>query len=249
MGQFAFGSGSLWGVRTDNVLTVTNTPLQFGVIQDGSVEFSHSIKQLMGQYQYPVAIGRGSGKITAKAKFAKITGRIYSDLFFGTTFSSDEFRATDQETGTIPGTPYQITVAHSTYFTADLGVINVATGLYMLKVASGPTTGQYSVSAGGVYTFAAADTTLAVLISYAWTRTTGLGNKIIVTNQLLGTTPTFMAVLQVEWDSSPLTIRLNKCVATKLNFASKLEDFIVPEFDFEAMADSSNVIGTIGTIQ
>ena len=36
-----------------------------------------------------------------------------------------------------------------------------------MEVASGPTTGQYSVSAG-VYTFAAADTLLGVLISYTY---------------------------------------------------------------------------------
>ena len=49
----------------------------------------------------------------------------------------------------------------------DLGVVSVATGLAMTKVAESPASGQYSVS-GGLYQFAAADAGLSVSISYGY---------------------------------------------------------------------------------
>jgi hypothetical protein len=208
----------------------------------------------MGSYQYPVAVGRGAGKITGKAKFAQITGRVYSDLFFGTTFDNDMFRVANAEAGVVAdNTNHTIQVDEIATFVDDLGVVDALTNLPMIKIAVGAippptlTATQYAVDAG-IYYFHESREGDTMNISYTYTATSG-GNTIEITNQKLGTTPTFMAVLQVEWDSKPLTIKLNKCVATKLSFASKLEDFMVPEFDFEAMADSLDVIGTIGTIE
>ena len=43
-----------------------------------------------------------------------------------------------------------------------------STGVQLTPVGSGPTVGQYSVSAG-VYTFAAADASAALLISFLYT--------------------------------------------------------------------------------
>src|SRR6516225_3439263 len=72
--QLAFGSGALWGERTD-LGTVTGVgPRQFGVLQDIAIDFDWTNKELYGQYQFPVAIGRGQAKITGKAKFARSWG-------------------------------------------------------------------------------------------------------------------------------------------------------------------------------
>jgi hypothetical protein len=71
------------------------------------------------------------------------------------------------EKQTIPATPFQVTVnAPQGPFAADVGVTRA--GVAMVKVASGPITGQYSIDATGKYTFAAADTGAAVLISYSF---------------------------------------------------------------------------------
>jgi hypothetical protein len=35
------------------------------------------------------------------------------------------------------------------------------------------------------------------------------------------------------------------CVGSKLAFATKLEDFVIPEYDFAVFANSSGVIGTL----
>jgi hypothetical protein len=71
--QLSFGSGALWGERTD----VTGSgigPRQFGVLQDIQIDFDWTDKELYGQLQFPVAIARGQGKISGKAKFAQIIG-------------------------------------------------------------------------------------------------------------------------------------------------------------------------------
>lgn len=73
------------------------------------------------------------------------------------------------ETSTIPATPFQITVSKASAFAIDEGVIK-SDGTVFVKVASGPTAGQYAVSAAGVYTFAAADAAASVSIRYAYTK-------------------------------------------------------------------------------
>lgn len=79
------------------------------------------------------------------------------------------------EAGTIPATPYQITSVAAPWgaWGSDQGVTFAATGVALTKITTGtPASGQYKVTGdiGGVptYTFAAADTGLAVLISYGF---------------------------------------------------------------------------------
>ena len=238
---YTFGAGTLWGVNS----AANSTPVKFGTLQEVSVEIQATNKELFGQYQFPVAVGRGTSKIQGKAKFGQIQGSLFSSLYFGTTPSTGQTTTANGEAGTIPSPsgPYTITVANSANFLTDLGVINAATGLPLTKVASGPTTGQYSVSAG-VYTFAAADAGKAVLISYTYS-VSATGQTIAITNALMGTAPTFKLVAEQNWNGGKAVLTLNSCISNKLSLPSKLEDFMVPEFDFSAFADASNNVGSI----
>ena len=150
--------------------------------------------------------------------------------------------ATD-EAGSIPTTPYQVTVTNSATWAEDLGVKYGATGVSLTKVASSPTTGQYSVAAG-VYTFAAADTGLAVLISYTYnpaSQTTGI--TIPVTNKPMGTAPISEVHLYNDFGSpSQFGIRLYSAMFNKLTMATKNEDFLVPEMDFVAGANPAGKV-------
>lgn len=78
------------------------------------------------------------------------------------------------EAGTIPASPgpYQVTAAQ-VYgaWAQDDGVKNATTGVALTKITGTPATGQYSVAAG-VYTFAAADTGVAVQLSYSYVPST-----------------------------------------------------------------------------
>jgi len=247
MSAFIFGSGSMWAQRTD---VANATPLPFGIMQEGSIDFTFSNKPLFGQFQFPVAVGRGTAKVTGKCKSARIFGRQLNDILFGTTTSTGLLSIANGEVGTIPATPYQVTVANSTTFTDDMGVLYASganAGQPLVKVASSPITGQYSVAAG-VYTFAAADTTLGVSISYAYT-STGSGNnqKTTVGNPLLGVQPTFQLWFQGQFNGKAMVIKMLQCTSSKFSLATKLEDWTIPEFDFDCFCDASNNLLTYST--
>ena len=74
--------------------------------------------------------------------------------------------AVQNEAGTIPTLPYQLTAAQSAGRWAQDDGLTIA-GVAGIAVTGTPVTGQYSVSSG-VYTFAAADTGKAVLINYSY---------------------------------------------------------------------------------
>jgi hypothetical protein len=243
--QYGFGSGSLWAVPTYTLAGVAipyPDPVPFGGLQEGHVEFSGNIKELYGQYQFPMIALPGHKKITGKSKFGQISARALN-LFFGETAATGEIKTANLEAGTIPTTPFKVTVTNSATWTVDLGVIFALTGLPLSRVTGTPTTGQYAVVAG-VYEFAAADTGLGVKISYAYTAAALPGQVITMNNNLLGLTNFFKVVLNTIVQGRHMTITLNKCVSSKLTVGTKLEDYVIPELDFGAMADDGGVVGT-----
>lgn len=244
MTQLAFGSGSVWGINT----AANSTPARFGVTQDISLDFTASTKPIFGQNNLPVSVAKASLQTKGKITFGQFNGRVINELFFGGTSAAGQKLTIDSEAGTVPTTPYQITVANGATFADDLGVVGVVSGTPLLRVASAPATGQYSVNTvTGVYTFAAADTTLAMKISYTYT-TTG-GNTFTIAQVAMGVANTFKTVASLPYNGQKATITLNACVSSKLSIATKLEDFTKPAFDFEAFADSSGNLGTISVAE
>lgn len=247
MAQFDFGSGLMIGTpltHIDGTTVTAPSPVEFGIMQDVALDVDMPIRELHGTFMFPVALGRGKAKISAKARLAQINANLWGTLMFGQLSmpATGQNQIAYREAHTIPATPYTVTVTNSASFIRDLGVRYQATGLSLAEVASGPTTGQYSFSAG-VYTFAAADTTLGVFISYEYTLTSGY--KLAIANQLMGQIVTFQASFQGVWSGKTITIDLNNCVSDKLSFPTKLDDFIIHEFDFEAFADANNNLMTI----
>lgn len=242
--QFSFGSGNLYGIPSPQ-----STPVLFGVLQEISVDISFSIKELFGQNQFPVAIGRGQAKITCKAKTAQFQALTFNELFTGATSATGMTQATTDPATAIPTTPFTITPVHADTFIDDLGVTYDATGIPLTWVVSAPAVGQYTFNQGtGVYTFAAADVGLTVDISYSYT-SAGAGYTSSVNNTPMGTAPTFMVVLSNPYQGNNLFLRLYSCTATKLSMAFKNEDFAVPEFDFEAFANAAGKVYQLSTQQ
>ena len=251
MSAYVFGAGTLWGTPLTDATgaAIANpSPLQFGALQDVSVDISFDTKMLHGSNQFPLVVGRGKGKITCKAKHAEINGACLNSLFFGQTRTfgilSDVWATS---TTPIPTTPFQITptVPSSGTWAKDLGVEG-ATGIPMTRVAAAPTTGQYSVAAG-IYTFAAADVGLGVFINFQYTATSTVSPKSTVANVAMGYAPTFVCDLYMPFQGKSLILTFNSCLATKLSFATKLDDFMIPEFDFDAFADSNGNVMTWAT--
>lgn len=247
--MYSFGSGVLFGIQTQDATgaAVANaTPVQFGTLQDISGDISFEEKLLYGQNQFPVAVGRGKGKLEFKAKAASINGAIMGDLLFGLGSTAGIKDIVTNFAATVPAvSTYTITVAppSSGTFVSDLGVLDGVTGLSMKKVASGPTTGQYSVSGSGVYTFAAADASKAVQISYEYSATSTTAKYGNITNQLMGYAPNFKAMLTMKYSGKSLNLVLNQCMSSKFSLPFKNDDFTVPEFGFSAFADGAGNIG------
>jgi hypothetical protein len=237
--MYSFGSGVLIGTRTD---IPGATPVNFGLLQEVSIDESASTKSLMGQFQRPIAIARGAVKTTGKAKVARISGLAFASLYYGVEPTPGQVATSFAESGVVPAAPNEVTVANAASFVEDAGVTFASTGLPLTLVASAPAQGQYSV-ASGVYTFSTADVGRAVLLSYTY-GLSGSGQKFTIVNQLMGATPTFKAKFYTTFQGGAVSLQLNNCVSSKFSFATKLEDFVLPEFDFEAFADASNTVMT-----
>lgn len=239
--QYAFGSGVLYG---RSLVTATPTPVRFGALQGVSLDFSFSVKELYGQYQFPIALGRGTGKITGKADFAQFNAQAFNDLFFGLVNpATGEVNTAIAEAQTI--TAGSVTVTNNATYLRDLGVVNSTDGSVFTRVANAPTTGQYSVNENsGVYTFNTGNNNAVVNVSYNYSDNAN-GKKISITNQLLGNSPQFLAVFTETFNAKKMTVVLNACMSSKLSLVTKLEDFVIPAFDFQAFSDAGNNIGTI----
>lgn len=252
--MFTFGLGACIATPVAGNLAPQPTPVQFGTLQDVSVDIAGDIKELFGQNQFPDDVARGKVKITWKAKFGKILGKQLNDIYFGQTLNPTnkmELTSLNEGPTVIPTTPFQITVANAGTFFKDLGVTNVATGLPFTNVASAPTAGQYSVNiATGVYTFASADnvSAISVYITYAyqsavaaWPATTQTTSHIV--NQKMGYHPRFTLWLTQPYNNLQSNILLYQCIAAKLVWNAKNEDYTIPELDGQAMADAAgNVV-------
>jgi hypothetical protein len=247
--MFQFGSGTLFGVPIGGNTAANPTPMKFGTLQDVSLDISGDVKQLYGQKQFPEAVARGKSKITGKAKFAYINGKQLNDIFFGQTMGAGMKQISLDEAATIPATPFQVTVSNAANFVNDLRgdqgaryATGAKAGQPLTKVTASPAAGQYSVNtATGVYTFAAADTGAGVIISYLFT-VAASGTQLNITNQLMGFAPTIQILLSEVYNGSQFSVLLYNAMASKLNFATKQEDFMVPELDFEAFANAAGQV-------
>jgi hypothetical protein len=243
-----FGPGILILTRTD---VATPIAINVGYVQEFSFDASGTTKQLYGQNQWPLVAARGTIKATGKFKAATVSGIAANIAFYGMsglTASTSATRAWNVgSTFTISTTSATVAVGSSLTFDADLGVTYAGTGLPLQRVSTGSeATGKYSVGATtpNNYTFGGTDisTTGGVNIKVTYTSTTGSGQIMQVTNQLIGTSPTFQLDYYTNLDqpsARPFGIRLYACIAAKHVMTFKLEDFMIPEWDFDVFANAA----------
>jgi hypothetical protein len=246
--QLIFGIGALWGQRND----ITGVgPDQFAVLQDNTIDFTYEVKELYSQLGFPIDIARGKGKITGKAKLARVFASLYADLFFGATVTTGEDNVSESELHTLAAST--MTVANSTGYVADLGVYyNAAGNLRFTYVTGAPSaTGQYTTGSNGVYTFYTGDIGAAVQVSYVYTDAGG--KTISITNNYMGYTPTFVGTFyqsrNTQGSTGQITLRLNECVSSHLTIPNRIDDYALQDFDFQAFSPGTNVIGVISTTE
>jgi hypothetical protein len=243
----SFGSGRLFITNTDLTLPPPQ-PIELGVLQGVDLDFSFTTKPIYGANQFAVFVARAEAKWTLKAKMGVMSGTALNAFFFGLTTSTGQIALATDIAGTIPtSTPFTLTptVPNSGTWVADQGIKYALSGIPLDAVTGTPTTGQYEVTAG-VYTFAAADEGLAVVFAFTYTYS-GVGQKIALTNQILGTTPFFSGVFRNRDARSGLfnTLILNRMTSSKLSISSKTSDYAIPDFDCEIMDDGTGNIGTM----
>src|SRR3984957_8086894 len=147
------------------------TPQGCGILQDVSIDFSQTIKELVGSSKVAVDVAQAELKTTGKAKLAQIMASVIANFLSGSTQTTGTTIGAINEVQTIATT---VTTTNAATYVENLRVYNASNGLEMTRVASAPATGQYAVNTGtGVYTFASADVGKIVWISYSYTATGG----------------------------------------------------------------------------
>jgi hypothetical protein len=253
--QFEFGPGICWLTPVTNYLgaaVVNPSPILFATMQDCSLDFSADLKELFGTYASPIAIGRGKQKYAIKLKNAQTHGRLWNAAFFGQTLTSGEIYDAwfDQTGSVVPATPFQVTVdpPGSGTILFPLGVRDNF-DVPLTLVTGTPITRQYAYSAG-VFTFAAADAGLTYYIDYRYTATgAGAPQTLVISNPVMGQAPTFQFDMKIPYNGMNFNASFPNCHCGKLGFATKLDDFSYPEFDFSAFAPGNAGVGTLSWSQ
>ncbi len=235
-----FGAGSIFA------LVNGLTPVKLGVVQDMQVDISFTVAELYGQNSFPVAIGRGKGKVTGKGKLGQFDINMYNNLFFGGTIDATQNRRVIESSAATAGSSlptFSVGNVGSSGIN-DLGLYYAATGQQLnYSTASAPTIGNYTNTSTGLYTVSTAETLATnFLISYDYL-STGTGNRLVVTNQVMGAQPVFQMEL---WEGftdftgrTQYDMKIYRCVANKFSTPLKNSDFSISDFEFSAFADSS----------
>lgn len=223
------------------------TPITFALIESVTLDFQFKLKELYSQSVYPIAGGASTGKITGKAKIASISGPIMNNLFWGASAPGSGVAVNQYVPFTIPvSTPFTVTPAAPVAVT-DLGVFYQTTPVGVLqkqfsRIVSTPVVGNYTFAAG-VYTFAAADAGLPIMITYE--STLAGGQSWLIPNPLSGMAPQFQVNFSTIYGGQTFLCNFPNCSSEKLQFGTKVNDWVNVEFDFEVFAGADP--GTLGT--
>ena len=243
MSLAAFGPGVIIATRTDTAVPLS---VNVGYAQEFSFSAKGANKKLYGQKQFPLLTARGTVAATGKIKSAMISGLAWNATFFGNSFTAGIDNYYFDEAHTVGATTQIVT--NATGGIIDLGVNYAANKLPLQRVAPGSeAAGKYSVvPATGTYTFAVADE-VALKFNYS-NFSAAAGQQLNVTNQLLGLNPVFQLDYWTNLNqptTKPFAVRIFQCVASDLSFATKLEDFVMPEINFDIFANAADQVFNI----
>lgn len=252
--QLTFGVGEVFVEMLEDAHgnPVSNaTPVRVMGLQEMSVDLQAELKEYFGQNRFALAVAQGKVKVSGKMKGALINGLALNTLFFGAEFATGTMKAlfADNAGKTIPNATaftVQATPPNSGRFVEDAGVMN-AKGEAMVKVASNPQAGQYSVNASGLYTFHESEKGKTVFPSYTYTFAMTSAKKIELQNLAMGNTPRFKLKYLTQFRGKKALLELESVTSGKLGlFSTKNDDFSVPEIDFTASTDDTGFkVGTL----
>lgn len=243
--QWAFDVGHLFVTPT-----VGGSPIRIGSLRGVTIDVERQLTLERLAFQTPVKAAHSQTRLKGKAKTAQINGALFAETFFGQASSTGSVKGVDGCENTIPASPgpYTITITppNSGTFLLDLGVGFAADAPQLVLVSGTPAAGQYAVS-GNVYTFAAADVGKTVLISYSYTLTTG--RKLAIQNQYWIEAPFFRLTGFAAYNGKQIYFDFPSCVTAHLSIATVLENWTMPDFDFEIISNPQGLVGTISTAE
>ncbi len=143
--MFVFGSGVLIGTPNN---VANPTPINFGLIQDATLEDTAQVKELYGQNRRAVAVGAGTISTTLKATSARFSGQALGALYYGVAPAPGQTVYAIGEAHAIPrgdAIHRHDRAAQHGRLASDQGVTFAGTGLPLQRVTTPSATGQYSV--------------------------------------------------------------------------------------------------------
>lgn len=211
---------------------------QVGILQDITVDFEATSKELRGSQQYPLAVAISGRGVSGKAKHAEINGKVMGSLLSATVAAGRKLYKTNVSYAAAASVTPSPT---GTGFVADMGVLD-RNGNPMTITSSAPGVGSYSVSGPGAYTFNASETGSLQL---SWAYTTGTGYTAVLNNQDQGMAPTYELHLQEQFQGESFGVKLYAVAIPKIGLAFKNEDFGSDDIEFKAQANSAGQIGEL----
>ncbi len=248
MPYIQIGSGLLFLNPNAGNLATNPTPVKPFTLQDVKIDAKGTIKELMGQYQWPDDTAVVDKKGTFEFSMGRKDWQLIQQIFNADTTATGGTSVAVSPATAIPASPYTITptIPGSGTASEDLGVVNAATNAPFIKVTSAPAAGQYSYSAG-VYTFSSADHTsgISVIIAMSYTITTP-GTTFQINNQTQGYGPAFEAFIVDNYQPASSSIysavRLYAAKISDVSITNKRADYAMVDLKGSFFANSSGQV-------
>jgi hypothetical protein len=248
---FLFGTGRLLASQIGSA-GVLASPIEFGILQDTTVDLKIDLKELWGGNRFPVSVVDGKGSIDITAKSARISAGQIALAFGGTSSQGggvqiiqDELHVVAANIVTLANTPN--TAVALPFVMATIGGVQT----FYTVLTSGPAVAGVScVLAGSVLTFAVADNGVTALSTYYSTVTGAADFSVTVANPLVASAPAFQVALSCKTNNpnnnlpSSLILEFNRVIPAGMKLDIKVDDFLIPDFTMKCFADGNNQIGT-----
>ena len=187
--QFLFGPGigyATLSVYSDGTSPTVSFPRQIAIQQSFEVSFDLSNKRLYGQQIYPVAVGIGEGKVSAKLKMGQFTAGTINDVAFG---SNDATWVATGETLLDDGTTAHTVAAAVTVGGVTAALTSSSTALTLSGSISGLTKGMLiKITGAGA---AAADLYVTLVSGSGTSWVVSAAGGTTVTTAVVTTYPSF----------------------------------------------------------
>jgi hypothetical protein len=241
MTNMFFGGSSTVGTN----VTVYNEADTISAVVTAATSASTTSGATLTFASVPAGVTVGASVADATATGAIAAGTTVASKTSTTVVLSQAVVSTVASGDSIHFGPY-VSVANQSTFAGDLGIYYASTGVAFTYVAgSAPLQGQYT-EVNGVYSFNTADANTAVLANYLYTNSM-TGFTFLGGNPLMGTTPKFQATFNQQYGNNQTTLILYSCVASKLTFPTKIDDYVIQEFDFMAYANAAGSTFSLST--